>query len=184
MRILVVDVETTSLLPHCTLNPSNLHLFPHILEIAWIILDYESLQIDKIKSEYVDASITSIRKPIQRLTGISLKDIQTKGKMEKPLLCEFLRDLQGVDRFVAHNIQFDKTVLKAACMRNRIETTLLDNTIPFCTMIQSSLQNYNPPKMLSLKNLHIHLFGYAVPIQHRALNDAIVTLKCFLELFS
>jgi hypothetical protein len=54
---------------------------------------------------------------------------------------------------------------------------------PYCTMIHGSLKHFHPPRMLSLKTLYRRLTSNSLQTSHRAMDDVLHTLTCFLILY-
>lgn len=111
--MLLFDTETTGL-PRCRdqayKGPGN---WPHIVSIAWIIIDSK---LNILKKEYFiikpqwDIPLESIR-----IHGISYNRAMKEGSDLKEVLDKFWEDL-GDKPLIAHNIEFDSNVLVNAEM--------------------------------------------------------------------
>jgi DNA polymerase III epsilon subunit-like protein len=120
--------------------------------------------------------------------------LKRKGVSAEIALSEFCRELSSVDWIVAHNIEFDRQVTRAACYRlgladpfERIGHGLRE----FCTMqvgralcgIWASRRNGSRYiKYPTLHELHLELFESGADNLHDALADVLVCLRCYLKM--
>jgi len=140
-----------------------------------------------------------------KLHGITNEISETIGINVNEALLEFLRDVEYSDLIVAHNAEFDLSLVKAELMRACIENeknadikqhyeTQL-NKINNCHKIYCTMQesidickiekvNSRGPyfKFPSLAELHQNLFKVEPRNLHNSLNDILITLRCFIKI--
>jgi DNA polymerase III epsilon subunit-like protein len=186
MRVLCFDTETTGL-PIRKENGEK--EYPYIVQISWMIYDTKERDI----STRYD-TIISIPKEVEipevciRIHGITKKKSDRYGIPIEMALEHFIDDLKTVDRVIAHNISFDRSMIGAECKRHNIEEPF--QYIPLhkqeCTM-KSNIIFCNLPKRKYPKLIELHekLF----PSDHLLLNhnvlhdsfaDVMITLRCYL----
>ena len=186
MRVLCFDTETTGL-PIRKENGEK--EYPYIVQISWMIYDtkerYIPTRYDTIISipKEVDIPKQSIC-----IHGITKQKSKRYGIPIEMALEHFIGDLETVDRIIAHNLSFDRSMIQAECKRHDIEDPFKD--IPLhkqeCTM-KSNISFCNLPrrKYPKLIELHEKLF----PDDHIFLNqnvlhdsfaDVLLTLRCYL----
>ena len=134
MKIIVFDCETTGLpyIKRLEDTPSVLELWPHIIQLSYIIYNIDTNNIEKISNNYIKLpnnikiSIDSIK--IHSLTN---EFIQENGIIIDNILLNFIEDLHNVDLVIGHNIEFDINMIKVELFRLlnniKLEIKLLKN---------------------------------------------------------
>ena len=111
IRALVFDVETSGLIPK---NKEGVKLedMPHILQLSYVVFDTNGWKVVKSGDAYINVSQTvAISSKITELTGIT-RDMCDKGIPIQTALREFGREYMTCDIIVAHNINFDRQMIK------------------------------------------------------------------------
>lgn len=192
---LFFDTETTGLIDfNVKLSEESLPIFPYLVELAWVltnsegrILDSESKliipKIGKHKWEIKEDMIHKINQGMAEGYGDFMDDVLTR--FNKIVRREELANQKLT--LVAHNIQFDLTVLEANFMRIGRDPIFPESRI--CTMLSSieycQIPNYgNRPgyKYPKLSELYERLFEKEFPDAHSALSDVMATRECFFAL--
>ena len=182
MKILVFDVETTGLPKKRRAALDDFDNWPYIVQLSWVVYDV------------IDGGIESIDDSIIRLPenidipsestlvhGISNEIMIKEGKDLKIELIYFLTDCANSDLLVAHNIEFDETIISVECLRYFYNNSFKDIKTPrYCTM-RKSIKRYK--KWLKLELLHEKLFEQKLQNLHNSLNDVYVCLRCFIKLY-
>ena len=181
MRVLLFDTETTGLpktrLP-ATRGPNN---WPHIVSIAWIILDGELKSKERyalIKPRWIiPADSTAIH-------GITQKEAEDKGEDLGAVIAEFLAD--SADVLLAHNMDFDFNVLVNAIVW---DLGLQYPKLPkqFCSMnimrgickIPTQYGYYKSPKLSEL-----YKFIFDIEPEKTALHNALFDVQLLSEILS
>ena len=118
---MVFDVETTGLLPKVdpvTKSQPTLDYFPHIIQFSWVVYDLATNMIDKRCNYYIRLpKNVLVTNEITDLTGIT-QDMCNAGVDLVEVLTEFCETYTKCDFAVAHNLQFDATVILAEMTRH------------------------------------------------------------------
>lgn len=173
----IFDTETTGLIKP-TMN--RIEDQPYITEIYCLKVDQAPDGNFTIMDEF--ESFFKVPHPlsmeITKITGITDAMLETAPTFANAYeeLAEFFT---GVDRMVAHNMAFDRSMLANELVR-------IDKVIKFpwardqlCTVEKT--MNIEQRRM-SLTNLHKHLFGHEFPNAHRAKSDVLPLYECYKEL--
>ena len=202
-RILVFDVETSGLIPKdrtgVTIND-----LPYILQLTFVIFETKGWKITRSVNTYINvAPNVPISPKITELTGIT-REMCDKGISMKIALQEFAKEYMQCDIIVAHNIQFDREMIRIELERNKDSLTepqyalIFDreferhqNKFNYCTMYNGKnackIERTDPKgevyyKSPKLVELYEHLFHMTPHNLHDSLIDTFVCLRCFIKL--
>ena len=202
-RVMIFDVETTGLLPRDRTGIPLTEL-PHILQISFVIFDTQYWRVVKSVDYHINVpSTVEISPLITELTGITREKCDNGTSILNALL-EFQKEYMLCNMIVAHNIQFDREMIRVEMERHREEIVTFDTRIVFdadlektankevyCTMqmgrnickierISKIGKTYfKSPKLIEL---YEHLFGMSPQDLHNSLVDTYVCLRCFVKL--
>lgn len=188
MKLLFIDLETTGLPTSFHINPSETKHWPHIVQIAWIITDYNSEQVLKEREYIIKPTDWEIPKESTRIHKITQKQAEETGVDINIVLSELIEDISDVFVIIAHNIDFDINVLKAEFYRKSLDVNLLNTPRHFCTMInftdfcEIKKPNSYDYKWPTLEQLHEKVLGTSMAKKHNALADVYAVKFCFYEL--
>lgn len=185
-NIMFMDLETTGLpiknnrRRFYSPREFNYYDTSRIIEIAYIIC---SINGDHIKT------VTKLIKPTDFtitntcIHGITNNQALTKGEDLNNVLNEFNNDLKNVNIIVAHNINFDHSVLLSECYRG-YHTDVIKEICKkklLCTMEmgKSYLGVYKYPKLI---DLYKKLFNIEVDNNHRALIDTSMCKEVYFKM--
>lgn len=205
MNVLILDTETSGLSNSKNVKPETLHLWPFIVQFSYIIINLETYKIVKVYDSIVKVkSYNVITEESTNLHGITNEISLLKGKNKNTVLTEFCNDIENVDLIVAHNMNFDISVIKAEMMRliseekDQITKQKFDTNLEkiskltnlYCTMQESidlcKIEKVNSRgkyfKFPSLLELHKKLFDKEPKNLHNSLNDILITLRCFVKM--
>lgn len=208
MKLIVLDTETTGLPPRMigVTNRSNMHLWPHIIQLSYIIFDTELNEVEYVINEHINpddsvkiteesTKVHGITKELLKKEGIPILDALTE--LYKYIMKSNTNDV----KLIGHNIGFDLNMIKIETMRCNMSDpfkywkTITKDDI-YCTMKESvqlckipfnnNTNNNNKNtsiekkyKYPTLVQLHTHLFN-TLPINlHDAKLDIIITLRCY-----
>jgi len=200
-RVLVFDVETSGLLPKD--KEAKLEDYPHILQLSFVVFDTNGWKVTKTGNTYINVSQKiEISKKITELTGIT-REMCDKGIQIQRALREFGKEYMECDIIVAHNINFDRQMIKTEIERNKefLEPNIRilfdrefekqNNKFNYCTMYGSKnvckieITNskgekyYKSPKLVEL---YEHLFEMVPGNLHNSLVDTFICLRCFVKM--
>jgi DNA polymerase III epsilon subunit-like protein len=203
---MVFDTETTGLPPRNAEIIKTVS-WPHIVQFSYIIYDTDKKCIINIEDSIVKVSNdVNISAESTLIHGITREITQSNGIELHYILDTFMKDVQDIDMFVCHNIDFDinMVLVELTRMSNQHDTnenelynqykSKIENIkqdIGFCTMKRTTNmcnlkrkgrygKEYN--KYPSLIELHQYIFKESPKNLHNSLNDVIVCLRCFYKL--
>ena len=121
-RIMVFDVETTGLVPKpnpAKSVPPRYDECPYILQLSYAIYNLRSSRIEEVFNAYVSVpEEVPIVDRITEITGITREMIREKGQPIVPVLQKFYEAYMKCDCIIAHNIEFDQTMISIEIGRN------------------------------------------------------------------
>lgn len=123
----------------------------------------------------------------QKVHNIPVELADRAGLTEQEVAVTFNQLVENADLIVAHNMQFDYTIMRGFFFRTDVSDSELFNADKYCTMLGTTslcklpgrFGNYKWPK---LQELHKFLFGENFVGAHDAMFDIRATMKCFYEL--
>lgn len=184
---IILDTETNAR----TVNNKFTHK-QHIIELGYYVIDEQCNIIKKVSTLIADVADEIFE--YQKL--FTMDDIK-KGRKWDIVFSELLDDLQLLPdngKVIAHNLYFDKMVIKFSCLTKNISQEKIDifdnivtkkgyctmkNTINFCALQPIKYNNYKYPK---LTELYTKLFNKNVQQKHVAIDDVHILYECVLEL--
>ena len=195
MRLLIVDTETNGLPATRWAKESDWKQWPEILQISWEIWEVVTGEEPHIvKSEdYLLKQDPAIKwsTVAQGFHGITLEMCQNQGGDWKPVLMKFQEDLARCDGLAAHNLDFDRKIIRAGIWRTGCVPWSEGTILELCTMRGAQgFYDFGPdrngnPKAPTLKQLHdacipgtYDCSGSAVP-WHTATHDLHCAALCF-----
>jgi DNA polymerase III epsilon subunit-like protein len=146
MRILIFDTETTGLLPKQK-KPTyeNLADFPYIVQLSYVYYDTIEQSIVSMK-DYIIKMQHGIKIPEESIKfhGITNETSYSNGEPIEVVLDDFMKLFHDSDRVIAHNMEFDKTMILLELKRQKLlnksffnQNMMTRNTVNF---IRNTLQ--------------------------------------------
>jgi len=180
MDIVLFDTETTDLISNRLLP---LEQQPRITEIYAMRVKVTDGEDDFYweKISEVDHLINpgvKITDGSEKKTGITNEIVADKPRIED-VWQEIISVFNGADMAVAHNIDFDMTIINFESMRVDDAEFIWPHDLVCTVEATEHLSGYR----LSLTDLHTTLFGVGFPKAHRAKNDVEALFSCFRELY-
>lgn len=188
----IFDTETTGL---PVFNKTGFYRFPNykhlnkynpsrIVSISWIIADENR---EKIKQAYhiirpLDFTIDNASKAVE-IHGITSEIAEEKGVPWHTMYDEFIEDVSKCHTIVAHNIQFDVSVMLSEMYRYNQElgiSTFIEKA-RLCTMKMGKTA-MNQSKSPKLSELYQHLYNEPLENAHDASFDTLYCYKCFAKM--
>lgn len=208
--VLVVDVETTGLIPKqskTALHPLPITQYPYIIQFAFILYDMIDGRVVQMYDNYVRIpDLVPIPDIVTDLTGIYKLMCEIRGRPIIECLNAFTEAYKIADCVVAHNLEFDQEMILIEIERNRPEIIQwcpqvlavfqplherVRNLEKYCTMkhgtnlcnIVALSQHGRPPRIKwpKLLELHQYLFGDEETIA--GLHTAMVDVKTCLKCY-
>ena len=196
--IVIFDVETTGLLP----KKNSQNEKPYITQLSYIKYNTKTNEILETFDSYVkipDQVIVS--EEITKITGIT-KEMCNAGLPIQQVLLAFYFACTNAECVIAHNIDFDKEMIRIEFMRNiaiiialvpeYMENPIFSdkniyctmrNSIDLCNIIRETAKGNKYKKFPKLIELYHTLFpGKDVENLHNSYIDTLVCLRCYLKL--
>lgn len=172
MNILLFDTETTGLTLHPDVDVSKQ---PRMIEFGAVVLNSRTNQIEEEDVILVNPG-QPISAEITKITGLSDADVA-----DAPLFPDVLPTLRrlfgAAGCVVAHNLPFDKTIIKGELKR----AGTLDFPWPqieICTVALYAEEWGRNPRMLEL---YERVMGKPLDQTHRALDDVKALAEIFIK---
>lgn len=201
MNILFFDTETNGLPKERNALSHDHAKWPHIVHLAWQIWTYSDAGAGEASPVLVCKKSVLIR-PEETLVwnaeseaihGISKERALAEGKPVNTVLEEFRADAATCHVLIAHNIAFDKPVLRASYYRMDpsesfvwwppTEYCTMENTKRLCKLPSKFAKPSDPYKYPRLVELQTYLHGSAGDFDfHTADGDVSCLVSCFQEL--
>ena len=201
MKVFVFDTETTGL-PPSRHSPSmaTIHKWPYVVQLSFMVYDTVTNKI-VFEHDYIISLPDGVEIPeettkIHGITnGISKnRGINIESALEIMNLC-----VSQCQCIVAHNIDFDLSMIDVECKRTGQANPFTSEKIYYCTMHKSKelcnlVRQYHQPKpdgttyvgmfvkKPTLKELHQHLFKQTPIGLHDSMIDVRVCMRCFLKI--
>ena len=194
MKSLIFDVETTGLPIGRDIPIHKTEFYPFIVQFSWMIYDNKAMKIEKVSDHIIklpegevipDSSI--------KIHGITNERMQLEGVDIVEVLREFTRDILDSDILVAHNLNFDKTIVQVEYLRNnkinwlgrhrKKEYCTLKNSIDLCKIEKKNKDGEIYYKFPKLMELHQHLYRKVPNNLHNSLVDVFVCFRCFHHMY-
>jgi DNA polymerase-3 subunit epsilon len=204
IRILFVDTETNGLPKNSYAPPAEHKAWPAILQISWIIcslteegefelVDTKNYQVTLPPEIAWDAGAASIH----RMTEVNAR---SGGQDAGDVLTRFAHALATCQAVVAHNLHFDKSVIRAAGHRvseKRGHLAPLRFMWPagiqeFCTMVSTRdvvgipsrhPEARHPFKVPRLSELFTFLYGKSYDVSGAEFHNAACDVDCLVQCF-
>lgn len=197
MIITVFDTETTGLPKKWNANIFETHLYPHIIQLSFIVFDTNKNEFLDIKDNIVkiskDVELSEESVAIHKITR---NIIDSKGIPFEHCIDKFLFWCEKSEMIIGHNVEFDFKMICVELLRLKEKFSkefekfqkhekyfcTMKHTVDLCAVkaINKYGKEYN--KFPKLIELHKHLFGIEPKNLHNALNDVVICLRCFYKL--
>jgi len=204
MKVLIFDTETSGLPLNIKIAPNfdNVFDWPSIVQLSFVVYDTTNHTVCQIADDIISLPAhTPLSVESVAIHGITRERIANEGQELSKVLDVFFAAVAGVDVVVAHNVQFDKSMLEVELLRIIDDTgseravkqmeILQKNVSWYCTMKKSvtvcnilvtNNRGGQYAKFPTLLELHLHLFHIAPKNLHNSLNDVVVCLRCYLKM--
>lgn len=181
---MILDTETTGLPRSWSAPVSDLNNWPRMVQIAWSVYDAGDRHVESI-SHVVRVDGFTIPQDAASLHGITTKRALAEGVELASVLAEFTQTVGRSEVVVAHNIDFDISVISAEYLRLGLEPPF-EGKLLVCTKEESTdfcrLPGRFGYKWPTLPELHWALFKSTYVETHDAGADVAACASCFLEL--
>jgi DNA polymerase III epsilon subunit-like protein len=207
--LLIFDVETSGLLPRDYKMGTlfgNLSRFPYILQLSYLLYDLERAVVIETYNQYITKPTDlTVSKEITDLTGISEDILKEKGIPIEKALESFKNAYLRASCLIAHNLNFDSTMISIEIERNQSYMTpqnynvminifnknnfydygilfecTMQMTVNFCNLERTNSRGVYKklPKLLELYQI---LFDTTLDNLHNSMVDVFACLRCYLK---
>ena len=193
MYAIIFDTETTGLPKKRSATLDNNANWPYIVQFSWVLCNLDTGEIH-ICDYIVQLPEGMLIPPgATKIHGITNEIMREKGIPCKEALNAFRQDLEKSQYVVAHNLNFDKTIVRVELYRHDMPNIFkLQNYIYFCTMkygtpicdlVKINRRNgqleTKPPKLVEL---YEKMFTETPTNLHNSLVDVFVCFRCFYKM--
>lgn len=178
--ILFYDTETTGipLFDKRSLDPAQ----PHITQLAALLVDDNRQVVEQVNA-YIKPDGWTVPPSIETLTGVTLADLEAKGRPLPAVMEEFLVLVVRASLMVGHNQGFDQRMVRIELTRLKMDNIAISwkNKMHFDTRVMA--QKVLPAKArTALPDVFAHYFGERPENQHDALADAKATMAIYFAM--
>ncbi len=181
---LFFDCETTGKITDYKASFKDVDKFPRISQFAWQLYNSEGKLFKSFQSLVKPDGWEVPKDEFFIKNNMSTERCELEGRPIKPMLEQFLNELEGCKYLLAHNMNFDLPVTASEMYRLGFQAKNKPQKI--CTMQSTTdiCQLHGPYgfKWPSLQELHQFLFKCDFDGAHDASDDVTATAKCFFEL--
>lgn len=180
------DTETSDLPRRWSAPVSEVHNWPRIVQVSWALCD-EQEKVVEFQTRLIKPNGFKIAEGAYQTHGISTEFAQENGVELLPVLEELEAAINSSSVLVAHNIDFDATIVGAEFIRAK-KTNLIASKSQQCTMKESKEYCQIPGqygwKWPTLSELHALLFNSELENAHDATVDCTACMRCYFCLKS
>jgi DNA polymerase III epsilon subunit-like protein len=139
MKVIVFDTETTGLIPSYNVSLYDTKKYPYIVQLSWLLFDVDNNKLVNVGDHIIMLPHgQTISDEASKIHGITNEMMRSKGVPARHALQEFANDLKQANVCVAHNIKFDKRMVRVEFIRNKmIDYIHKGNQSMYCTMYNS-----------------------------------------------
>lgn len=185
----VMDVETTGLLvddtaPTIKKVKDSPDWYPNIVQIAWATMDRNYTPI-QVHSYYIKQNNPIPERAIE-IHGITDEICESQGVELKGVMDIFMESITQCDYYVGHNVQFDKYVIEAECIKLSLpkpfKNMRMYDTMKMGTSVTGKFKSTLP--FLAQRVLGKKVLAEAGGNFHDAMSDVRITATIFKALHS
>ncbi|HMP29124.1 MAG TPA: hypothetical protein PKD85_05975 [Saprospiraceae bacterium] len=182
---LIFDVSGTEKPKEYKANFSDIHLWPKLVHVSWILLDKDLKPIEDF-DYIVNKEDRAYSSAVMNFAKIDDEDIEKKGKPILEILEKFNESLEKCNYVIAHNININSNILAAEYLRNTVDVKIFKKE-SICIMHEGTYitklpTKYGTFKWPSLVELHAALFNSTFTPPNNARADVIASARCFIKM--
>jgi len=196
LTLLLLDTETNGLPKNRFAPPSEFDAYPAILQLSWAIYTVDGSRLKLEESRDIGVALAP---SIPWDTGAAkihgLTEMEARhGTPASDALLELRTALRTVNVVVAHNLAFDKPVIRAAGYSVSLRDIWPASVKELCTMkatkdlvqipataAQAKYADLGPYKAPKLNELYAWLYGHAYDISGATLHSARSDVHCLAQ---
>ena len=196
MQILLLDTETNGLPKNRYAPPTEFNAFPAILQLSWAIYNIEGSRLVLIESRDIGIRLepgVAWDAGAAKIHGLTEMEAR-HGTPALEALTELQEAMRPVDMVIAHNLAFDKSVIRAAGYAVGLRDLWPARAKELCTMkattplvqlpataAQAKYADLGPYKAPKLNELYAWLYGHKYDISGSVLHNAKSDVHCLAQ---
>jgi len=139
MKVIVFDTETTGLIPSYNTSLYDTKKYPYIVQLSWLLFDVDNEKLLNVGDHIIKLPPgQTISDEVSKIHGITNEIMRSKGVPARHALQDFANDLKRANICVAHNIRFDKRMVRIEFIRNKMIDYIHKGSYQcYCTMYKS-----------------------------------------------
>ena len=143
---LFFDTETSGLPKSWKAPPSDVDIWPHAVQVGWVLCKPDG-SVEEERDAIVKPDGWTIPDAAARVHGITTERALSEGVDAAQVLQEFAAALARAQTVVAHNLDFDRSVIQAEFIRAGITTGGTRPALSFWlgTRLWQKLSDHNQP---------------------------------------
>ena len=198
-RLILIDTETNGL-PKSRYAPvTEPGAWPSILQLSWAIYNLEGSVLSLESSRDIGLALDPAEPwnaGAAAIHGISEREARSGESVEKALAA-FQAALKSADYVIAHNLSFDRSVLRAAGYKVGLRDLWPAKMKELCTMKatrdllklpasakQAQYSDLSPYKAPRLDELYTWLYGSVYDVSGAVLHTAVADVDCLARCLS
>lgn len=211
-RVIFFDVETTGLFPNKRETCITLDKYPYIIQLSFVLYNLSTMEIERYANNYIRIpDNVEIPEEVVKLTGITKEICKNEGINILQAFIDLHDAYMLAGTIVAHNIEFDRRMIKVELQRNYRN---IERLIPYCLRLFDSvyeeiagMNSYctmkNGVKLCNLittpigvtgelkkpfvkwprlSELYHHLFQETPENLHNSMVDVLACMRCYLKM--
>lgn len=194
--ILLLDTETNGLPKNRYAPPTEFASFPAILQLSWAIYTVEGKHLTLVKNRDIGVQLDpSIPWDADAAKIHGLTEAEARhGTLAAKALSDLAADMRTVNVVVAHNLAFDKPVIRAAGYAAGLRDIWTPGIRELCTMkgttaivkhpataAQAKYKDLGPYKAPKLNELYTWLYGHVYDMSGAVLHTAKSDVHCLSQ---
>lgn len=181
----VVDIETNGLIGWNKPNPlTEYDQFPRIVQICYAHIKNGDFANIEYNTYTIKPDNWTIPQATSVIHGITDEIAMNEGVDIKIPLMDLYEKINASKKsiLIAHNLNFDWSIIQSECMRNSIKVP--EPSLTYCTMLHSQnamIESYGKPKWPKLKELYKVILKEELNQTHKADGDVIALVDILKE---
>ena len=198
MLVIFLDTETNGLPQNRYAPYTSTEMWPHVIQISWQVVNADTWNVIKEEDHFLKPRATWSA-DAERIHQIPESIAKKFGKEPLEVFRKLNADLLTCNAIIAHNMNFDKTVIMSEIQRlylnneyNISPVKFWNNLTEVCTMVKTKqfcaikFKEGDGLKFPKLNELYLKLFGTEYDISganlHNAKHDVSCLVMCVKEL--
>ena len=183
--VCIFDTETSGLPRQIGGDTSSLGVWDscRLVEICWVLANKKTQEVLRVRRAIVKPVGFIVPESASRIHGITHEQASTEGEELADVLGEFIDDVGKASVIVAHNMNFDDSVIRTELVRCKMKSGLetFKKKEKCCTMLRACevMKQTRWPKLAAA---YLTLCGKTLEGAHQATNDTLACMEVYFAL--